>query len=319
MGSLPGAVVAGLLVGVVFSMTALLAPELAELSIFVLMAVVLLIRPQGFFGRRRADGLSGMAAPAERTARPAGARAARRVRRRHRVLGSCWCSLRCSCPPRRSTLADTFGLYRGRLQPAVRLHRPAVLRPRRLPRRRQLHHRHRHRPVGLPWWAAILAGASRARSWPVSWACWRSAPAASTSPWSRWRCRNRLLRLLQGRADWTGGENGLRGVNLRTVELPFGWFSTSSTRAEYYVCRRLRRASLWPPSRACSPRRSGPRWRRSARTRRGPAPAASMCARHALVFVLSAAVCGLAGGAARAPPVDRPRSRRCITCSRAWP
>jgi branched-chain amino acid transport system permease protein len=50
MGSLPGAVVAGLLVGVVFSLTALLAPDYAELSIFVLMAVVLLIRPQGFFG-----------------------------------------------------------------------------------------------------------------------------------------------------------------------------------------------------------------------------------------------------------------------------
>ena len=51
MGSLPGAVVAGLLVGVVFAMTALFAPEYAELSIFVLMAVVLLVRPQGFFGK----------------------------------------------------------------------------------------------------------------------------------------------------------------------------------------------------------------------------------------------------------------------------
>jgi len=51
MGSLMGAVVAGLLVGVVFSMTALLAPEFAELSIFVLMALVLLVRPQGLFGK----------------------------------------------------------------------------------------------------------------------------------------------------------------------------------------------------------------------------------------------------------------------------
>lgn len=51
MGSLPGAVVAGLLVGVVYSMTSLFAPDLAELSIFVLMALVLLVRPQGFFGR----------------------------------------------------------------------------------------------------------------------------------------------------------------------------------------------------------------------------------------------------------------------------
>ena len=51
MGSLPGAVVAGLLVGLVFSFTSLLAPEFAELSIFVLMALVLLVRPQGLFGK----------------------------------------------------------------------------------------------------------------------------------------------------------------------------------------------------------------------------------------------------------------------------
>ena len=51
MGSLMGAVVAGLLVGIVFSLTSLLAPEFAELSIFVLMALVLLVRPQGLFGR----------------------------------------------------------------------------------------------------------------------------------------------------------------------------------------------------------------------------------------------------------------------------
>lgn len=51
MGSLLGAVVAGLLVGVTVSLTSLFAPEMAKVSIFVLMAVVLLVRPQGFFGR----------------------------------------------------------------------------------------------------------------------------------------------------------------------------------------------------------------------------------------------------------------------------
>ena len=51
MGSLLGAVVAGLLVGVTYSMTALLAPEMAKVSVFALMAVVLLLRPQGLFGR----------------------------------------------------------------------------------------------------------------------------------------------------------------------------------------------------------------------------------------------------------------------------
>lgn len=51
MGSLGGAVLAGLLVGLVVSLTSVVAPELAKLSIYALMAAVLLVRPQGLFGR----------------------------------------------------------------------------------------------------------------------------------------------------------------------------------------------------------------------------------------------------------------------------
>nr|WP_304502896.1 branched-chain amino acid ABC transporter permease [Caldovatus aquaticus] len=51
MGSLLGAVVAGLLVGVTVALTSLFVPEMAKVSIFALMAVVLLVRPQGLFGR----------------------------------------------------------------------------------------------------------------------------------------------------------------------------------------------------------------------------------------------------------------------------
>lgn len=51
MGSLVGAVVAGLLVGVVESLAVLFFPEAAKVSMFVIMAVVLLVRPQGLFGR----------------------------------------------------------------------------------------------------------------------------------------------------------------------------------------------------------------------------------------------------------------------------
>jgi branched-chain amino acid transport system permease protein len=52
MGSLVGAVVAGLLVGIVVSMTSLFAPAMAEVSMFALMALVLLVRPQGLFGKK---------------------------------------------------------------------------------------------------------------------------------------------------------------------------------------------------------------------------------------------------------------------------
>lgn len=51
LGSIAGAVAAGVLVGLVVSMTSLFAPEMATISMFALMALVLLIRPQGLFGR----------------------------------------------------------------------------------------------------------------------------------------------------------------------------------------------------------------------------------------------------------------------------
>ncbi|HEY7382548.1 MAG TPA: branched-chain amino acid ABC transporter permease [Beijerinckiaceae bacterium] len=51
MGSLLGAVVAGLLVGITVSFTSFYFPEMATLSMFLLMALVLVFRPRGLFGR----------------------------------------------------------------------------------------------------------------------------------------------------------------------------------------------------------------------------------------------------------------------------
>src|SRR5215813_12345207 len=50
MGSLAGAVVAGLVMGEIVSLTTFFAPKLAELIIFIVMAIVLLARPSGLFG-----------------------------------------------------------------------------------------------------------------------------------------------------------------------------------------------------------------------------------------------------------------------------
>ena len=50
MGSLVGAVVAGLLIGQVVGLTTLFVPKAAEIMVFVVMAVVLLVRPSGLFG-----------------------------------------------------------------------------------------------------------------------------------------------------------------------------------------------------------------------------------------------------------------------------
>ncbi len=50
MGSLLGAVVAGLLMGQVVGLTTLFLPKAAEIMVFMVMAVVLLVRPSGLFG-----------------------------------------------------------------------------------------------------------------------------------------------------------------------------------------------------------------------------------------------------------------------------
>ncbi len=51
MGSLVGAVVAGPLLGAAVSLTTLFAPAYSELAMYVCMALVLLLKPNGLFGR----------------------------------------------------------------------------------------------------------------------------------------------------------------------------------------------------------------------------------------------------------------------------
>jgi branched-chain amino acid transport system permease protein len=50
MGSLVGAIVSGLLIGQVVGLTTFFAPKLAEIMVFVFMAIILLVRPSGLFG-----------------------------------------------------------------------------------------------------------------------------------------------------------------------------------------------------------------------------------------------------------------------------
>ncbi len=50
IGSLPGTLVGGLLIGVASGLTAVFYPAASEAVIYVMMAVVLLLRPRGLFG-----------------------------------------------------------------------------------------------------------------------------------------------------------------------------------------------------------------------------------------------------------------------------
>jgi len=51
MGSILGAIVSGLVLGVVEGFTKVIYPEASNIVVFVIMALVLILRPAGLFGR----------------------------------------------------------------------------------------------------------------------------------------------------------------------------------------------------------------------------------------------------------------------------
>ncbi|HXX25794.1 MAG TPA: branched-chain amino acid ABC transporter permease, partial [Pseudolabrys sp.] len=52
MGSILGAIVTGFALGIIEGLTKVFFPEASNTVIFVIMAIVLLVRPAGMFGRR---------------------------------------------------------------------------------------------------------------------------------------------------------------------------------------------------------------------------------------------------------------------------
>jgi branched-chain amino acid transport system permease protein len=52
LGSVVGAIVAGVLVGLAPSLTTIWFPEAAQVVIFLLMGLTIILRPQGLFGKR---------------------------------------------------------------------------------------------------------------------------------------------------------------------------------------------------------------------------------------------------------------------------
>jgi branched-chain amino acid transport system permease protein len=53
MGSIIGAIVTGFMLGLVEGLTKVFYPEASATVIFVVMAIVLLVKPAGLFGRER--------------------------------------------------------------------------------------------------------------------------------------------------------------------------------------------------------------------------------------------------------------------------
>jgi branched-chain amino acid transport system permease protein len=53
MGSILGAIITGLLLGLVEGMTKVFYPEASTVAVFVIMAIVLILRPAGLFGKEK--------------------------------------------------------------------------------------------------------------------------------------------------------------------------------------------------------------------------------------------------------------------------
>jgi len=52
LGSVPGAIAAGILIGIAQSLTTIVFPEASNVVIYVLMGLMIILRPQGLFGKR---------------------------------------------------------------------------------------------------------------------------------------------------------------------------------------------------------------------------------------------------------------------------
>ena len=146
MGSIMGSIVTGFGLGVIEGLTKVFYPEASNTVIFVIMAIVLMIKPQGLFGTPEVS--------ADRDARQQ--HAPRSADFRHsdgaRAAGAAG---------RLSRVPDEGAVLRAvclRLQPARRLRRPAVVRPRDVLRLCGLRAGHLAKvgTVQLPYWLPLL-------------------------------------------------------------------------------------------------------------------------------------------------------------------
>jgi branched-chain amino acid transport system permease protein len=53
MGSILGAIISGLVLGLIEGLTKVIYPEASNIVVFVIMAVVLICRPAGLFGKEQ--------------------------------------------------------------------------------------------------------------------------------------------------------------------------------------------------------------------------------------------------------------------------
>jgi branched-chain amino acid transport system permease protein len=148
---------------------------------------------------------------------------------------------------------------------------------------------------GLPWWLAVVLGVLAA------------ALAGVVIGWLAIRTRGIYFSMVTlalaqivyyafYKAErWTGGENGLRGIQVPAVEL-FGWrFDFLDPTTKYYVIFIFVAAALWFVSRVLASPFGAVIEAVRENEKRAAACGYDVARTKLLVFVLSAAICGLAG------------------------
>ena len=178
MGSILGAIVAGFGLGLVEGLTKVFYPQASNTAIFVIMAIVLLLRPAGLFGRTTGLQANNFLAEGMHTARNALAA----------TPATSLLALAIVAPfvfyPLFLMKALCFALFTCAFALLAGPRRAAVLRPCGLFRRRLLHHGLRHEGLEPAAGARPRSPARRpARRWAWCSAGSRSAAPASISRW----------------------------------------------------------------------------------------------------------------------------------------
>ena len=162
MGSIMGSILTGFVLGLVEGLTKVFYPEASNTVIFIIMAIVLMIKPAGLFGAQQMMAVGASERPA-RPARGADARGTSASRSRS------WSRSSRSAPlvdlSRVPDEGDVLRALRVRLQPAAGLRRAAFLRARDVPRHGRLHRGARREGVGAH------ARSSRSSPAPAPRAC----------------------------------------------------------------------------------------------------------------------------------------------------
>jgi branched-chain amino acid transport system permease protein len=149
--------------------------------------------------------------------------------------------------------------------------------------------------VGLDWWSAILVGVAAATA------------AGAVIGFLAIRTRGiyfamvtlalgQIVYYLFYKAEaWTGGENGLRGIRLEPIEL-FGWqLSFFDPITKYYIMAVIVVLALWFVSRVLNSPFGAVIETIRENEKRAAACGYDVARSKWLAFVLSAAICGLAG------------------------